>query len=72
MNIVVQGGELSCFTRRLEAACTFYGLPFEMKDKATHDPELCAVPDHCDLAGLEDIGRSGRITWLGNNLTAAE
>ena len=34
----VYGGELSYFTRKLEAAMIFYGAPFEMLDKNDHDP----------------------------------
>ena len=34
----IYGGELSYFTRKLEAAMIFYGAPFEMLDKNEHDP----------------------------------
>ena len=34
----IYGGELSYFTRKLEAAMIFYGAPFEMLDKNKHDP----------------------------------
>ncbi len=37
---VIYGGELSLFTRKLEAAMIFYGAPFEMAAKASNDPEL--------------------------------
>ena len=37
---VVYGGELSYFTRKLEAACIFYGLDFEMRSKNQSDPAL--------------------------------
>ena len=35
---IIYGGELSYFTRKLEAACIFYGLDFEMRSKNGHDP----------------------------------
>lgn len=35
----IYGGELSYFTRKLEAAMIFYGAPFEMLDKNEHDPQ---------------------------------
>ena len=35
---VIYGGELSYFTRKLEAACIFYGVPFEMRSKNLNDP----------------------------------
>ena len=35
---IIYGGELSYFTRKLEAACIFYGLDFEMRSKNRHDP----------------------------------
>ena len=35
---IIYGGELSYFTRKLEAACIFYGLDFEMRNKNTSDP----------------------------------
>ena len=35
---VIYGGELSLFTRKLEAACIFYGLPFELRSKNLNDP----------------------------------
>ena len=35
---VIYGGELSYFTRKLEAACIFYGVPFEMRNKNLNDP----------------------------------
>ena len=35
---IIYGGELSYFTRKLEAACIFHGLNFAMRDKALHDP----------------------------------
>ena len=35
---IIYGGELSYFTRKLEAACIFYGLNFELRDKNHHDP----------------------------------
>ena len=35
---ILYGGELSYFTRKLEAACIFYGLDFEMRNKNRHDP----------------------------------
>ena len=35
---IIYGGELSYFTRKLEAACIFYGLDFEMRNKNRHDP----------------------------------
>lgn len=35
---VIYGGELSYFTRKLEAACLFYGLEFEMRNKNQSDP----------------------------------
>ena len=35
----IYGGELSYFTRKLEAAMVFYGVPFEMLDKNEHDPQ---------------------------------
>ena len=34
----IYGGELSYFTRKLEAACIFYGVPFEMRSKNLNDP----------------------------------
>ena len=34
---IIYGGELSYFTRKLEAACIFYGLAFGMRNKT-----LCA------------------------------
>ena len=34
------GGELSYFTRKLEAALIFYGLDFENRDKNTNDPSV--------------------------------
>ena len=34
------GGELSYFTRKLEAALIFYGLDFENQDKNTNDPSV--------------------------------
>ncbi len=34
----IYGGELSLFTRKLEAALRFYGAPFEMADKRSADP----------------------------------
>lgn len=37
---VVYGGELSYFSRKLEAALIFYGADFEFKNKNTHDPQL--------------------------------
>ena len=36
--MVIYGGELSYFTRKLEAACIFYGVPFEMRNKNLNDP----------------------------------
>ena len=35
----IYGGELSYFTRKLEAAMIFYGASFEMLDKNEHDPQ---------------------------------
>jgi len=35
---IIYGGELSYFTRKLEAACLFYRLDFEMRNKNRHDP----------------------------------
>ena len=35
---VIYGGERSYFTRKLEAGCIFYGLPFEMRNKNLNDP----------------------------------
>ena len=35
---VIYGGQLSYFTRKLEAACLFYGLEFEMRNKNQSDP----------------------------------
>jgi len=35
---VIYGGELSYFTRKLEAACLFYGAHFEMRNKNQSDP----------------------------------
>ena len=35
---IIYGGELSYFTRKLEAACIFYGMDFEMRSKNRHDP----------------------------------
>ena len=35
----IYGGELSYFTRKLEAALIFYGAPFEMLDKNEHDAQ---------------------------------
>ena len=35
----IYGGELSYFTRKLEAAMIFYAAPFEMLDKNEHDPQ---------------------------------
>ncbi len=35
----IYGGELSYFTRKLEAAMVFYGAPFVMLDKNEHDPQ---------------------------------
>ncbi len=40
MSYVIFGGELSYFTRKLEAAFIFYGLPFEMCSKAQSDPAM--------------------------------
>ena len=37
---IIYGGELSYFTRKLEAACIFYGMHFEMRSKNRHDPAL--------------------------------
>ncbi len=37
---IIYGGELSYFTRKLEAACIFYGIDFEMRNKGTNDPQL--------------------------------
>ena len=34
----IYGGELSYFTRKLEAACRFYGLAFDMRNKNQSDP----------------------------------
>ena len=34
------GGELSLFTRKLEAALKFYGAPFEFRNKADSDPAM--------------------------------
>ena len=34
----IYGGELSYFTRKLEAACLFYGFEFEMRNKNQSDP----------------------------------
>ncbi|MFT7246087.1 MAG: glutathione S-transferase, partial [Candidatus Azotimanducaceae bacterium] len=39
-NYVVYGGELSYFSRKLEAALIFYGADFEFKSKNAHDPQL--------------------------------
>lgn len=36
---IIYGGELSYFTRKLEAACIFYGLNFELRSKNLHDPQ---------------------------------
>jgi len=36
----IYGGELSLFTRKLEAALTFYGADFSMRDKNTNEPQL--------------------------------
>ena len=38
MTYRIYGGELSYFTRKLEAAMIFYGAPFEMLNKADHQP----------------------------------
>ena len=38
MTCKIYGGELSYFTRKLEAAMIFYGAPFEMRNKADHHP----------------------------------
>ena len=38
MTYKIYGGELSYFTRKLEAAMIFYGAPFEMRNKADHHP----------------------------------
>ncbi len=35
----IYGGELSYFTRKLEAAMIFYDAPFEMPNKNEHDPQ---------------------------------
>ena len=35
----IYGGELSYFTRKLEAAMIFYAAPFEMFDKNEHNPQ---------------------------------
>lgn len=40
MSYLVFGGELSYFTRKLEAACIFYGLDFEMRNKNTSDAAM--------------------------------
>jgi len=37
---VIYGGELSYFSRKLEAALMFYGADFEFKDKNSHDPQM--------------------------------
>ena len=37
---IIYGGELSYFTRKLEAACIYYGLPFEMRSKNLNDPAM--------------------------------
>jgi len=37
---IIYGGELSYFTRKLEAACIFYGLPFDMRNKNLSEPEI--------------------------------
>ncbi len=36
----IYGGELSYFTRKLEAAMIFYGVPFDMRNKNTSQPEV--------------------------------
>jgi len=38
MTYKIYGGELSYFTRKLEAAMIFYDAPFEMRNKADHHP----------------------------------
>lgn len=40
MTYIVYGGELSYFTRKLEAACIFYGLDYEIRAKDRHNREL--------------------------------
>ena len=40
MTYIVYGGELSYFTRKLEAACIFYGLEYEIRGKDRDNREL--------------------------------
>jgi len=68
MNYTIYGGELSYFTRKLEAAFIFYGAPFELKPKppeaqtrsgthqvpVLHTPENWMIADSTPLMQLMD------------------
>ncbi len=40
MTYTIYGGELSLFTRKLEAACIFYGADFQLRNKNENEPAL--------------------------------